>query len=166
VIRSDVFRETIRYTVQGLALFVLFSVVLSGSQWLNRALTWKPIVWIGLVSYTLYLCHFAIYAALRTLMGLTPLQAGLVGAPLAFLYAQAMRIVVEVPILRWRRQHAERVKSMVSTPPLDLMNVETGPDHRIDFSSDKQPKYPAGEVAVSEWLPQGEVPSSPETGVC
>lgn len=116
-IRSEVFRQTLRYTFQGAALFVLFSFVLSGgSRNLNRLLSSKPLVWIGLLSYTLYLCHLGIDAALKAQLGMSPLVAGIVGFPLALLYAQLTRWLIEVPILNWRRRHRASVKAIAVQP--------------------------------------------------
>ncbi len=114
MIRSEVFRQTVRYSVQGAALFVLFSFVLSGGSCrLNQILRSKPFVWIGLLSYTLYLCHMAIFEAVGAGLGLNPYLAGIVGLPIAVLYAQLMRRWVELPILRWRRRHPLTVHQMV-----------------------------------------------------
>jgi peptidoglycan/LPS O-acetylase OafA/YrhL len=118
LIRDQVFRETIRYSIQGIALFVLFSFLLSGtSRMLTRILSSKIMVMIGLLSYTLYLCHFAIFAALKTNFNASELQATAIGFPIAFLYAYLMRQLVEVPILNWRRQHQSQVKSVVAVAP-------------------------------------------------
>jgi peptidoglycan/LPS O-acetylase OafA/YrhL len=116
-IRSEVFRQTLRYSIQGAALFVLFSFVLNrGSDSLNWVLRSKPLVWIGLLSYTLYLCHMAIFKAIGTVFHLGPSLAGIVGLPLALGYAQLMRTCVEVPILAWRRKHRRSVNAMVAAP--------------------------------------------------
>ena len=115
LIRDPLFRETIRYSIQGIALFVLFSFVLEGrSALVTKLLSWKPVAWIGLVSYTLYLCHTAIFAAVHTVLGVSELEAALIGTPLAFLFAHAMRVAVELPVLRWRKAHQAKVKSMVA----------------------------------------------------
>lgn len=115
VVRDAVFRETIRYTIQGLALFVLFSFILSGrSQFVTKVLSLKPVVWVGLVSYSLYLCHMAIFAAMSTLFDLDPLTAGILGLPIALLYVWAMRRWVELPIINWRRTHQSKVKAIAA----------------------------------------------------
>ena len=104
IIRNDIFRATLRYSVQGSALFVLFSYVLSErSRVVTRLLRSKMLAWVGLLSYTLYLCHFAIFAALQAKLQLGPLGIGLLGTPLAFAYAYAMHLWVERPIVEWRR---------------------------------------------------------------
>jgi len=116
-IRSEVFRQTLRYSVQGAALFVLFSFVLCGaSNALNRLLGSRPFVWIGLLSYTLYLCHMAIFKAIETMFHVGPSAAAILGLPVALVYAQLMRTWVEVPILAWRRRHRRAVNPMVPQP--------------------------------------------------
>ncbi len=61
LIRDNVFRETLRYSLQGLALAGLFTVAIRDWQsplfrWLNT----RPLVSIGTLSYTLYLMHFSV----------------------------------------------------------------------------------------------------------
>jgi peptidoglycan/LPS O-acetylase OafA/YrhL len=126
---SEVFRQTLRYSIQGVGLFVLFSFVLSGgSSTVNRVLGSRPFVWIGLLSYTLYLCHMAIFEAVRTAFHLKPLVAGIAGLPLAILFAQLMRTFVEVPILSWRRRHRRMVNQMDAQPPsLSEASMNLGP---------------------------------------
>ena len=107
VIGDSTFRFVIRYSLQGAALFVLFSYILSErSALLNSVLTSPPMIWIGLVSYSLYLCHFAIFKTLELHSSLNPLTIGVAGTLLAFGYGFLMRKFVEVPILNWRRKRA------------------------------------------------------------
>lgn len=62
VYRNDIFRETFRYSLQGLALIPLFYTLLYNAALspLKRILEWAPLVWIGKISYSLYLWHFAV----------------------------------------------------------------------------------------------------------
>jgi peptidoglycan/LPS O-acetylase OafA/YrhL len=58
VVRDDAFRETIRYTVQSVAVVWLMRwVVLSPTSILGRPLNLKPLVWLGRLSYGFYLIH-------------------------------------------------------------------------------------------------------------
>lgn len=58
-IRSELFRETLRYTLQGAALFVVFIKILNldPASKVYRILNSKPADWIGKLSYSLYLWH-------------------------------------------------------------------------------------------------------------
>lgn len=56
--RNPVFQTTMRYTVQGIALFPLFWLAVRYPSWIAfRWLNWKPMMWLGGISYTFYLAH-------------------------------------------------------------------------------------------------------------
>jgi peptidoglycan/LPS O-acetylase OafA/YrhL len=88
-----------------------------GTLWgggVARALfEWRPLRFVGLISYSLYLWHFPIidhFASLTTrLPGLWPLPAALaVGVCVAIPFAYVSYQLVERPFLRRRHQLAER----------------------------------------------------------
>ena len=60
--RDPSFRETFRYSLQGIAILPLFYSLLFFPQFsgARSILTFPPIVWIGQLSYSLYLYHFPI----------------------------------------------------------------------------------------------------------
>jgi peptidoglycan/LPS O-acetylase OafA/YrhL len=116
VISDSTFRFIIRYSLQGAALFILFSYVLSErSTLLNNVLTSPPMIWIGLVSYSLYLCHFAIFKTLQLHSSLNPVTIGVAGTLLVFAYGFLTRKFVEVPILKWRRKRAAAQRALTNT---------------------------------------------------
>jgi peptidoglycan/LPS O-acetylase OafA/YrhL len=58
VYRGPEFRETARYTLQGVALVPIFVGAIRYPQWwLFRPLNWKWVARLGVVSYTFYLIH-------------------------------------------------------------------------------------------------------------
>jgi peptidoglycan/LPS O-acetylase OafA/YrhL len=127
LVPDQTFRFIIRYSLQGAALFVLFSYVLSErSALVNRVLTTPPMIWIGLVSYSLYLCHFAIFRTLELHSPLSPVLVGIVGMLLAFGYGYLIRKFVEVPILNWRRKRAAAQKSAAAERELAASTI--GPE--------------------------------------
>jgi peptidoglycan/LPS O-acetylase OafA/YrhL len=65
VIRDPHFRETLRYTLQGIGLFpVFYYLVASPNSWASRALAYQPLRWLGWVSYSMYLVHdFALFVS-------------------------------------------------------------------------------------------------------
>jgi peptidoglycan/LPS O-acetylase OafA/YrhL len=66
LVRDDVFRSTLRYTLQGIALMPIFHYAVTRPEsWMHRPLNWAPIRWIGLYSYTIYLVHFVVIGALE-----------------------------------------------------------------------------------------------------
>jgi peptidoglycan/LPS O-acetylase OafA/YrhL len=127
VVSNETFRFIIRYSLQGAALFVLFSFVLSDrSRLVTKLLTTPPMIWIGLVSYSLYLCHFAIFRTLELHSSLSAAAIGLTGMLLAFGYGYLMRTLVEVPILKWRRKRAAARRN--SAAELELTASRIGPE--------------------------------------
>lgn len=58
--RDPAFRETARYSIQGIALAPLFVAAISYPNWgAVRVLNWRPIAFVGVLSYSIYLVHFA-----------------------------------------------------------------------------------------------------------
>ena len=63
-IRSDEFRDTLRYTIQGIALYSFFIAAIRFPQWLIfRPLNWGWVRFVGVLSYSLYLIHFTVIKA-------------------------------------------------------------------------------------------------------
>lgn len=59
--RNDGFRETFRYSLQGLALYPVFVVGIRAPTFLPfRLLNWRPIAFLGVLSYSLYLVHHVV----------------------------------------------------------------------------------------------------------
>jgi peptidoglycan/LPS O-acetylase OafA/YrhL len=67
----------------------------------NRALSWRPLVWIGLISYPLYLWHWPILSYARIAESGSPAPWMLwLGAALAMVLAWATYVGVELPLRR------------------------------------------------------------------
>jgi peptidoglycan/LPS O-acetylase OafA/YrhL len=104
--RPPWFRETIRYTLQGIALTPVFVAAVSYPRWLPfRVLNARPVALVGVLSYVLYLVH---QVALFTLGYQFPLVHGLVRAIMAlvgsFCIAALIHYFVEKPCARLRRR--------------------------------------------------------------
>ncbi len=111
--QSPLYKDTLRYTLQALSLYVLFSyIVANPHDWTARWLEWPLLRYLGRISYVLYLAHFFILeallhhlpAALATRVAVTaPL-----GLALSVLFAALVRATLELPLqrLRARLRHA------------------------------------------------------------
>ena len=69
VVRDDMFRQVLRFSVQGAAIGVLMLNLYFGRafQWAFPVLETAPLRWIGRVSYGLYLWHFPVLDLVRRL---------------------------------------------------------------------------------------------------
>jgi peptidoglycan/LPS O-acetylase OafA/YrhL len=103
--RAPWFRETLRYTLQGIALIPFFVVAIRYPEWLPmRALNLKVMRWLGLLSYSLYLCHQVILFAVQNhVLPSAPLSAGVVSFALSVLFAWGVHHLIERPSARARR---------------------------------------------------------------
>lgn len=116
--RNDLFRETIRYTLQGGLLFVLFSYLVVARGTVSRILTSWPMQIIGRYSYTIYLCHYFFLMAVHQLLpGANKVIVAVIGGLITLFYAAAMYRLVERNATRLRRR---------------LHPVETPSDRTVD----------------------------------
>lgn len=121
LIRHPVFRDTVRYTLQGLALMpVITACVLGGPGWIEKArsiLNSRTFVLGGALSYSLYLWHPALFALGPKLAGAE--GAGIVlGWILALIVAAISYYGIEQPMLSVRsRFGSERGQSSPDAAP-------------------------------------------------
>lgn len=105
LIRDEAFRESFRYTIQGACLFVLFSMVIQDKGLVSRIFSSSYLKVVGLLSYTLYLCHMPLFLVVENVapdIGL--FGTGVLGVVLSFAFSGAMYLWVERPIAVWRRK--------------------------------------------------------------
>jgi peptidoglycan/LPS O-acetylase OafA/YrhL len=96
IYRDPVFRETWRYSLQGLALFPIFYFAITKYQWpLFAWLNWGWVRYIGKVSYTAYLIHPTAIALSNKVFGegLIPTFVG--GLALTLGFSALMYVLVE-----------------------------------------------------------------------
>ena len=105
VVRGSVFRETLRYTLQGIALTPVFITAVRFPQWpVFRLLNWQPMRFVGALSYSLYLVHQAVIAGLAQHSRLGDVGRALLALALSLAIAWGMYRVVELPCARLRRR--------------------------------------------------------------
>ena len=114
-IRDVVFRETIRYSLQGAALFVVFSAALHDRGPVARALSWLPLRIVALLSYTLYLVHMPMTMLVEQGLGVKyPFALHTIALALSFSYAGAMYLLVEQPLAHWRRSRDSEQRAIIA----------------------------------------------------
>jgi peptidoglycan/LPS O-acetylase OafA/YrhL len=111
VIRDPTFRQTFRFTMQNAALVPLVLAAVFTPRYLavKAILNWTPVKWIGVLSYSLYLWHFALFDLAKAVVSEAPavIQYS-IGWPLAFCAALLIYFLVERPMFRLRRWAGSR----------------------------------------------------------
>jgi peptidoglycan/LPS O-acetylase OafA/YrhL len=99
-IRNDTFRETFRYSIQGMSLIPVFICAVRYPQWAPfRPLNWRPIAYLGSLSYSLYLVHLLCQDVLifHFQHTLGAVVRGALAAVMAFVLSWLIFQVVEKP---------------------------------------------------------------------
>jgi peptidoglycan/LPS O-acetylase OafA/YrhL len=108
LVRDDFFRETWRYSVQGVGLFFVFNYVLRTEGLVNRLLSITALKWVGNWSYVLYLIHMPMLLLAEHQFG-AGVPAYAIGFALSFAFAAGMYRYVERPLFHWRKAYERRV---------------------------------------------------------
>lgn len=88
-----------------LSAVVILDCVMNPASVVKRFLALKPLVWIGTVSYGLYLWHYAIYSIMRDFQ-FTTIQILLFGNIMTFAVVTASFYFLEKPFLRLKKRFA------------------------------------------------------------
>ena len=105
--RDPAFRNTLRYSIQGIALLPLFYyAVIFPSALHHRILNTGVMMRIGVYSYTMYLCHFVILKILDqyALFNGNFVAKFIVGLVITVIYSAVIYRFVEEPMGRLRRR--------------------------------------------------------------
>ncbi|MDX1885123.1 acyltransferase family protein [Mycolicibacterium sp. 120270] len=110
------FRRGLLIVVALAAVFIVAPVALEQRGLVARVLAFPPLVWLGVISYGVYLWHWPIFLALNGE------RTGLTGLPLFAIRAVATVAVaaiswwlIERPIKRWRPAHVPQLRLAVAT---------------------------------------------------
>jgi len=99
--RNPFFRETLRYSMEAAAVAVLLTAILFSPRYqaLQRVLNWGPLIWVGVLSYSLYVWH-PLAAIVAERMFAFPAGPARICAALAasFLAASASYYLIEAPL--------------------------------------------------------------------
>jgi peptidoglycan/LPS O-acetylase OafA/YrhL len=129
VVRDDDFRETVRYTIQGLALMPVFTAVLTDDPktLARRVLSSPPMVLLGRLSYSIYLFHLFARTPGEAYFG-SPYHIGsmISGLVLTGAISYLLLVFVERPIAGLR--HRFRGKREANRAD-DIRSCSEGLDH-------------------------------------
>jgi peptidoglycan/LPS O-acetylase OafA/YrhL len=107
VVRGTVFRETLRYTLQGIGLTPIFVAALRHPGWpVFRLLNWRPMRFVGALSYSLYLVHHVVLRAIHAHSKLNGPACALAALLVSLSIAWALQVTVERPCAQLRRRLA------------------------------------------------------------
>lgn len=105
VIRWDPFRETVRYSIQGLALMPIFTaVILFPTTPLFRWLNGWTAKWLAAFSYTMYLFHYVAFSLVETYVIAYPIPRALLAGAFMIAYAWVIYVLVEKPTAKLRKR--------------------------------------------------------------
>lgn len=103
LIRDEHFRETYRYSLQGIGLFIGFNFAIRDRGWIAMILNSLPMRWIALFSYTLYLVHLPLLVLVyKNVTGIPVVMQTLLGILLALAFSAIIYVWVEKPLARWK----------------------------------------------------------------
>ena len=128
VYRSPVFRETLRYSLQGAALFGLFFCAVRFHHW--RLFSWldsRPMRALGLISFTFYLSHLAILTLIRDHTVLAMPARAFAGLIATTAFSGLMYLLVErhLGVLR-RRLHGQKVHAPAAVGDAPVSSGDIG----------------------------------------
>ncbi|MEE9272253.1 MAG: acyltransferase [Robiginitomaculum sp.] len=117
VLRDEIFRYTLRFSVQGGAIFTLmFNLYYwRGFSFAFIILDWKPLAWIGSISYALYLWHVPVFDLFTRGFG-ESLIVRLIAVICSFFLAAFSFYYVEKPFLALRRKFGSHAGGITPMP--------------------------------------------------
>ncbi|UFH56351.1 acyltransferase [Spirosoma sp. KNUC1025] len=127
--RDDFFRETWRYSIQGVALSLILPAILYGKTYMSvkNWLSQPKLVLIGKFSYSLYLFHWVGVVVAERLVGGERLTATwlLTAVPLGLVLSVISYYGVEKPTARLRKRFGSTVETAPGLPEAHLSTKPT-----------------------------------------
>jgi len=109
LIRANVFRDTLRYSIQGVALYPVFIAAIRFPDWfVFKPLNWGWMRFLGVLSYSLYLVPFMVIKALIKVMP----ELGLVGTSVLSLL---ISLAISYAVYRFAEVPAAKLKKRFSS---------------------------------------------------
>jgi len=103
LIRNPVFRESVRYSMQGIGLYPIFFLTVRHPSWtVGRVLNLRPVRFVGTLSYSLYLVHQVVIYALQKNLALPRGLEAALALLLSGLFSLLIWRIVEQPFAKLR----------------------------------------------------------------
>jgi peptidoglycan/LPS O-acetylase OafA/YrhL len=114
--RGEPFRQTFRYSIQGLALMPIFVYVIRfPDSAITRIFDTKALVHIGDLSYALYVVHYTVMFAVQKWITVDPFLTVTITLSVSYVIARIIRILVENPFARMRDRVLAKEQQRVLT---------------------------------------------------
>ena len=107
LVPNQFFRQTLRFTIQNLALISLMLTAVYTPNFIvaKRLMNLPAVRWIAVLSYSLYLWHLPVFKAVQySIDTIPPILGSALGWVLSFSIAYIVYIAVERPIVRLRKR--------------------------------------------------------------
>ncbi len=105
VVRTDQFRETFRYSLQGCALYGIFFAAIRYPKWgAFRLLNLRPMRFLGKLSYSLYLVHQIVIGLASRWLPFGEIQRGVVTFVLSLGLSWLIWLGIEKPCAKLRKR--------------------------------------------------------------
>lgn len=103
VFRNEEFRNSVRYTLQGITLMPLFFYAIAyRDTFTHRILNWQPMVFLGKISYSFYLLHVLVLAVVYQHVNMGELEMILMGKSIPLhMVAKAFLSFAITGLLSW-----------------------------------------------------------------
>jgi peptidoglycan/LPS O-acetylase OafA/YrhL len=122
VYRDANFRETVRYTVQGLALTPVFMAATRYPRWLVfRLLNTRLVSFLGVLSFSLYLVHYSLIDVVQERVAAHPAVQGAIALVASICVAWTIYRFVEKPCAEVRRRLSRDSSRDVRAPRVALV---------------------------------------------
>lgn len=115
--RDEAFRETVRYTMQGIGLFPVFVTAVRFPDWgPMKILNLRPVKFMGTLSYSLYLVHHVVVEAFAWHRPGLPISNGILSLAVSIAIATTIWYFIEEPCAEVRRKLSASRKAESSAP--------------------------------------------------
>jgi peptidoglycan/LPS O-acetylase OafA/YrhL len=119
VIRDEFFKQTIRFSLQGICFIILIPGIIYSKSSLNRFFSLKALLFIGKLSYSIYLFHYAVIEMMRDYSFQSPFIYIIVNLTLSTALSLGSYYFIEIPMMSFRKRYGSNVKA---ESPAELSN--------------------------------------------